>query len=317
MAKIYSTSNDTRLSVFFFLFLCFYGITLERKIETIEEVAVQFVNEINSFKSSKEYPVILTDHLGFTIQNLSIFFTTSKTDVSKYENSITYSGVNVTFLFDIILINKPKTNRTNKVKSIEIAIPQIVSYIQIPIIQLNRLSDNSYEDEGSHFPRKGSINLQFLEELNLYKDEIEQFQKNKYLLVFLGIWYDVLNSVLTKYPVCTSYYNFLELEKRLINTGYFDVKYEHDPYFKQLKFNKMYYKNIAKEHYSSFTKLEYVTLDIDYYSEAHYHKHVYFDFLIFTPNDINFGYFSPLDSELEDVIKKLIKKELTLVLENQ
>lgn len=315
MANIYLTSNETRLSVFFFIFLYFFGISLERKIETIEEVSVQFVNEINSFKSSKEYPVVLTNQLGFTIQNLSLIFTPGKTDVSKYENSITYSGVNVTFLFDIYFINKPKTE-TRKVNSIEITIPKIASYLQIPTIQLNRLSDNSYEDEGSYYPRNGSINLQCLEELTLYKDAIEKFQTKNYLLSFMGIWYDVLNSVLTKYPVCTSYYNFLQLEKHLTNAGYFDLKY--DPNFKQLKFNKIYYKNIAKEHYSSFIKLEEVTLDIDYYSEAHYHKHVYFDFLTFTPNDINFGYFSPsLESELEVVVKKLIKEGLSLVLENQ
>ena len=316
MANIYSITKNTRPSVMFFLFLYFYGITLERKIETIEEVAKQFVNEVNSYKSSKEYPVILTNQLGFIIQNLSLIFTPSKTEVSKYVNSINYSGVNVTFLFDIIFINQPYINDARKGKSIEITIPKIASYLQIPTIQLNKLSDNSYEDEGSHYPREGSINLQCLQELTLYKNEIERFQKTKYLLVFMGIWYDILNSVLTKYPVCTSYYNFLELEKHLINTGYIDVKYAPDPYFKKLKFNKITYKNIIKEH-SSFIKLEYVTLDIEYYLVAYYHKPVYFDFLIFTPNDITFGYFSPIFLELEDIIKMLIKNELSLIISNQ
>lgn len=315
MANIYSITNNTRPLVMFLLILYFYG-TLERKIETIEEVAKQFVNEVNSYKSSKEYPVILTNQLGFIIQNLSLIFTPSKTEVSKYENSINYLGVNVTFLFDIILINQPYINDGLKGKSIEITIPKIASYLQIPTIQLNKLSDNSYEDEGRHFPRVGSINLQCLQELTLYKNEIERFQKTKYLLVFVGIWYDILNSVLTKYPVCTSYYNFLELEKHLINTGYIDVKYAPDPYFKTLKFNKITYKNIIKEH-SSFIKLEYVTLDIEYYLVAYYHKPVYFDFLIFTPNDITFGYFSPIFHELEDIIKMLIKKELSLIISNQ
>ena len=53
----------------------------------------------------------------------------------------------MTFLFDIIFINQPYINDTRKGKSIEITIPKIASYLQIPTIQLNKLSDNSYEDE--------------------------------------------------------------------------------------------------------------------------------------------------------------------------
>ena len=191
-----------------------------------------------------------------------------------------------------------------KNRTITSKIKRLTAYMNYNRFHLFRLKDNSYDYDYNLLPHLINIDFRELNELTVYKSLIQN-KISDFHLLFIDIWYDTFNEIISKYPICDTYYYFIETMKLLNSYGIIDVHYKEEPTFLNIQFVSASYSKVTKIH-NSYEEFEGVLIRLEYYWGEAIQTYGYFDKITVYSSQFVFGKFSPTIPGLEYVVKLLI-----------
>lgn len=244
----------------FLIFLCLYV----NSIESIQEVTEQIPIQVMSFKNNRKTSISLSDYVIFQVKSLSLIFNSELYKINMYENNIDYYNVNITFIFDLTITNKPyKIPKEDKMKDRNITskIKKLTAYMNYNRFHLYRLKDNSYDYDYNLLPNLISVDFRELNFLAVYKSLIDS-NISQLKLLFVDIWYDTFNEIIAKYPICDTYYYFIETMNLLKSYGIMDVHYAPKPTFLTIQIVSASFSKVKKIH-NSYEEFEGVFMRLE------------------------------------------------------
>ena len=251
------------------LLFLFFALCLSvncRYIESIQEVAEQIPIQVLSFKNKRKTSINLSDYVTFQVESLSSIFHSEIYKINNFESTIDYYNVNVTFIFDLSITNKPyKIPKEDKMKNKTVTskIKKLTAYMNYNRFHLFLLKDNSYDYDFNLIPNLIDIDFRELNELSVYKSLIQN-SISDFKLLFIDIWYDTFNEIISKYPICDTYYYFIETMKLLNSYGIIDVRYAPEPTFLNIQFVSASFSKVKKIN-NSYEEFEGVLIRLEYY----------------------------------------------------
>lgn len=295
------------LQIFFCLFIL-DSITCQSHNHSLERIAVDFQNLVNTYKV-KENVINLSPTTLITIQNLTCFFLFDSNQTNPVAKSIKYINPNLTFTFNVVLTKKVP-NKTAKEQTI--IIEKVVGYLNYESITLYKQGDNSFDFERPKDYKEGFIDLNPFTPYEIFNETVEYLEKEgKEMLV--NAWYNIFTQILVIYPICDSYRNYIDLKKYLTSDKYFIITNPEAPDLKRIKFINIEYNSISKNYISSVT-VHFLKLEIDYNWITDFRTNVLFNYVNITKSQIQFGEFFPNNQTLENAIKGIMTDALVYLL---
>lgn len=303
-------SNNSLSLIGILLYFYIYHFILTKSSSNLNFVAIEFSDVINFFSVFNDWEIDFSDNDKIIFEKISAIFSSDPPVIDYYNEIIEYKNVNITFIFNTKYIQKIKDIYD---KNIIIQNKGLSCYLALNNLRLSRRVDNSFVADKDILLISQKVLFGNFQGFLFFESLIEGYGKEKFYREFVSMYQKYINKILVFFPVCEAYQNFIYVVNYLTQSGNFDISYPDDPAFEKLCFVSFKYGEIESAE-PFIRKVNQVSIQIQYKRNQEYERKVYFDYILFTRDDIIFSKMSPDEGFLEKAIQDLFKKALKLAL---